>query len=129
MVVICQLSIVQNSLLFYNFFQFICYFYLYDIYHFNIYYYLKVRLLGLHHLEVVALLKALPSDVVLVCCRIRAGKNDGGVDGTTYEVGRGIIDTSQHEKAFASRVNIFFSLIKISPLNLFKLTLIVLNSL
>lgn len=74
----------------------------------GLYHYFQVRLLGLHHLEVVAILKALPSDVVLVCCRIRAGKGDGGVDGTTYEVGRRIIDTSQHREAFASRVFLLF---------------------
>ncbi|XP_017774513.1 PREDICTED: uncharacterized protein LOC108561189 isoform X2 [Nicrophorus vespilloides] len=48
-----------------------------------------IQLLGLNHVEVVSILKQLPSLVVLVCAR--------------YSVPTRIIDTSQHREAFQAR--------------------------
>lgn len=56
-----------------------------------------IQLLGLNHLEVVSILKQLPSLVIMVCAR--------------FSVHSRIIDTAQHKEAFQARVNeIFYAL-------------------
>lgn len=56
-------------------------------------------LLGLNHLEVVAILKQLPNYVCLVCAR--------------YPVPIRVIDTAQHRDAFQARVSVYIYVIQL----------------